>query len=61
MNIRDIENDPSSDVQLECIKDYDGSYQVGPGQFKYFQYKKGTVLPRKRIFLRSNHWKIYTN
>lgn len=58
MNYQEIVNNPSSDVELICIKGYSGVYQLGIGKFIPYKYKKGEILPRKLIFLKETHWKL---
>lgn len=55
---KDIVNNPGSEVKLKCIKGYSGQYQIGPGQFIHYSYKKGDVLPRTQIMLKPENWKI---
>jgi len=64
MNIRttykDVVNDLSSKVLLECTKAYDGVYDMGIGRFIPYAYNIGDKLPRRKVFLIEENWKLAT-
>jgi hypothetical protein len=57
--LEEVNNNPASHVKLKCIKPYNGSYNVGPGQITFFNYKKGEVHKRREIFLIEGYWELY--
>lgn len=54
MSYKDIVNNPSSRIVLECTR----SYTTANSKYPPVNYSRGDLLPRNLIFVNPAYWKI---